>query len=144
MPRPSSLLPALLVSLLLLLLTGCASVQGLRPETGPDGSGAPPPGGTAMIYSQPLDVVFQAALAALPQVGLTVIEANPEGRYILAERGLNLMSNGENVGLYLQPQGEGTRVTVLSRRKTVTNIGARDFAMPVHMQLGAVLGRAGK
>lgn len=143
MRRPAAL-PASL--LLLLFLCGCASVQGLRPEgVAADGTAsAPPPGGVAMVYAQPLDVVFQAALTALPQVGLTVIEANPEGRYILAERGLNLMSNGENVGVYLEPQGEGTRVTVLSKRKTVTNIGARDFTMPVHLQLGAVLGRAGE
>jgi hypothetical protein len=124
---------------LLLLLSACASAQGLRPT-----ASGPPPGGVSMLYSQKQDAVYAAALSALPAMGLKVVETNPDQGYILAERGLNLMSNGENVGVYLQPQGQGTRVTVVSRRKTATNVAAKDFSMPVHQQLGAILGRTGQ
>jgi len=127
---------------LVLLLSACASAQSLRP--GPDGTGDIPSGGITMLYAQKPEAVFDAALQSLPLLGLRLVEMNPSQRYILAERGVNAMSNGENVGVYIRPQGEGSQVTVVSRRKTATNIGAKDFTMPMHLQLGATLGRAGK
>ncbi|MDP2847617.1 MAG: hypothetical protein Q8O35_05420 [Humidesulfovibrio sp.] len=125
---------------LLLLLAACASAQGLRPGA----DGAPPSGGMTMLYPQKPEAVLEAAIRSLPQIGLHVVEVDAGGKYLLAERGVNAMSNGENVGVYLAPSGTGTSVTVLSRRKTATNIGAKDFTMPVHMQLGATLGRLGQ
>lgn len=125
---------------LLLLLTACASAQGLRPAA----DGTPPSGGMTMLYPQKPEAVLEAAIRGLPHIGLHVVEIDPGGAYLLAERGVNAMSNGENVGVYLSPTKEGTSVTVLSRRKTATNIGAKDFTMPVHMQLGATLGRMGQ
>lgn len=122
---------------LVFLLAACASPLGLRP--GPEG---PPPGGMTMLYPQKPEAVLEAAIRSLPHIGLHVVEVDPAGRYLLAERGINAMSNGENVGVYIQPSGEGSSVTVVSRRKTATNIGAKDFTMPVHLQLGLVLGRA--
>lgn len=121
----------------LLLLAACASPMNLRP--GPSG---PPPGGQTMLYPQKPEAVLEAAIRGLPGIGLHVVEIDPAGRYLLAERGINAMSNGENVGLYIEPSGEGSSVTVVSRRKTATNIGAKDFTMPVHLQLGLMLGRA--
>lgn len=123
--------------LVLLLLAACASATNLRP--GPEG---PPPGGLTMLYPQKPEAVLEAAIRGLPHIGLHVVEIDPAGRYLLAERGINAMSNGENVGVYIAPSGEGSSVTVVSRRKTATNIGAKDFTMPVHLQLGLVLGRA--
>jgi hypothetical protein len=120
--------------LLVFACAACAGAESLRP-----GPGGPPPG-IMMLYSQKPDVVFQAALSALPQVGLHVVEIDPAKAYILAERGINAMSNGENVGLYFAPHPSGTQVTVASRRKMGTNVTAKDFAMPVHLQLGSVLG----
>lgn len=129
----------------LLLLSACASAQSLRPgPVGSDGTGEIPSGGITMLYAQKPEAVFEAVLQSLAPLGLRLVEMNPSQRYILAERGVNAMSNGENVGVYIRPQGEGSQVTVVSRRKTATNIGAKDFTMPVHLQLGATLGRAGK
>jgi hypothetical protein len=122
---------------LIFLLAACASAQSLRP--GPEG---PPPGGMTMLYPQKPEAVLEAAIRSLPHIGLHVVEIDQAGRYLLAERGINAMSNGENVGVYIQPSGDGSSVTVVSRRKTATNIGAKDFTMPVHLQLGLVLGRA--
>lgn len=126
-----------LAVLALVLLAACASPMNLRP--GPSG---PPPGGQTMLYPQKPETVLEAAIRGLPGIGLHVVEIDPAGRYLLAERGINAMSNGENVGVYIEPSGEGSRVTVVSRRKTATNIGAKDFTMPVHLQLGLMLGRA--
>ena len=122
---------------LLALLCACASATGLRP--GPDGT--PPSGGLTMLYSQKPEAILEAAIRDLPQIGLHVVEIDPAGRYLLAERGVNATSNGENVGIYLVPGKDGTSVTVVSRRKTPTNVMARDYTLPVHMQLGASLGR---
>lgn len=123
----------------LLPLLACATPHDLRP-----GPGGPPPG-VGMLYPQPPAKVFPAALNVLPSLGLHLVEADTAGKtYILAERGINPISNGENVGIYLAPHGEGTLVTVVSRRKLATNITAKDFTMPVHMQLGSTLGAARK
>jgi hypothetical protein len=132
MRRLKAIIPALL-----LLLAACAGIGDLRP--GPSG---PPSGGVTMLYPQKPQAVFAAVFQALPPLGLRVVEANPSQLYVLAERGINPVSNGENVGVYLTPEGDGTRVTVVSRRKVVTNITAKDFSRPVHGQLGAALGRA--
>lgn len=121
----------------LLLLAACASPMNLRP--GPNG---PPSGGQTMLYPQKPEAVLEAAIRGLPGIGLHVVEIDPTGRYLLAERGINAMSNGENVGVYIEPSGDGSSVTVVSRRKTATNIGAKDFTMPVHLQLGLMLGRS--
>ena len=126
------------ILLLSLTLAACAGIETMRP-----GGTAVPPGVT-MLYQQKPDAVFQAALVALPRVGLHVVETDPAKSYILAERGINAMSNGENVGVYLSPHQGGTQVTVASRRKMATNVTAKDFAMPVHLQLGAVLGGMAK
>ncbi|PKN07747.1 MAG: hypothetical protein CVU73_10015 [Deltaproteobacteria bacterium HGW-Deltaproteobacteria-8] len=133
---PMTRLSAIL--LLTLLCAACAGLDSMRPV-----GGATPPGIT-MLYQQKPDVVYQAALIALPRVGLHVAEIDPAKRYILAERGINAMSNGENVGLYFTPYQGGTQVTVASRRKMSTNVTAKDFAMPVHLQLGSVLGGMSK
>jgi hypothetical protein len=124
----------LLTCALALLCSACAGLGSLRPVDGAT------PSGLTMLYQQKPDVVFQAALTALPQMGLHVAEIDPAKRYILAERGINAVSNGENVGLYFTPSQGGTQVTVASRRKMPTNVTAKDFAMPVHLQLGSVLG----
>lgn len=120
-----------------LLLAACASTAGLRP--GPDGN--PPSGGVTMLYPQRPEVVFQAAARCLTMLGLFVVEANPARGYILAERGMTATSQGENVGVYIRARGEGAEVTVISTRKLATNLLARDHTGPVHMQLGAELGR---
>ncbi len=133
-----------LLLLCLAALPGCASVDTLRPGgVAPDGT-LNTPTGVTMLYQQKPEAVFQAALAALPRLGLHVVEIDPARRYILAERGLTAMSNGENVGVYFAPHQGGTQVTVASRRKTATNVTAKDFAMPVHLELGAVLGASAR
>lgn len=125
---------------LVLLLCGCATTAGLRP--GPDGT--PPSGGVTMLYPQSPEVVFPAASRCLISLGLFVVESNPARGYILAERGLNATSNGENVGVYIRARGEGSEVTVITTRKLATNLLARDHTGPMHMQLGAELGRLGQ
>lgn len=131
-PRRARFLGPILA--LCLLLAACAGVDSMRP--GPAG---PPPGNT-MLYSQPPDKVFEAALRALPLVGLRLMESEPAKGYILAERGVNAWSYGENVGVYLTPKDRGTLVTIASKRKMATNVAAKDFAQPLHMQIGALLG----
>ncbi len=129
---------ALATLLLALVLSACASVDGMRPV----GDAQQP--GVTMVYQQPPDQVFQATLQALTMVGLRTVEIDPARKYILAERIMGHMSNGENVGVYFRPLGTGTQVTVASRRKMATNVTAKDFAMPVHLQLGSVLGGMAK
>ncbi len=126
-----SLLPVLCLAL---LLAACAGVDSMRP-----GAEGPPPGNT-MLYAQSPDKVFEAVLRALPLVGLRMVENDQQKGYILAERGVNAWSYGENVGVYLVPKGGGTLVTIASRRKMATNVAAKDFAQPLHMQIGALLG----
>jgi len=128
----------LALALLLFACAACAGLDSLRPS-----GGATPPG-VSMLYQQKPDQVFQAALTALPMIGLHVVEIDPTKKYILAERGINAMSNGENVGVYFAPHESGTQVTVASRRKISTNVTAKDFAMPMHLQLGSVLGGMAK
>jgi len=137
-PRCPTQALALAIVLFAALAAGCTTVNGLRP-----GANGPPSGGVTMLYAQKPEAVFNAAQSALALAGLRVLEVDPNKRYILAERGVNTKSNGENVGVYLSPEDQGTKVTVVSRRKVLTNVLAKDFAMPVHLELGALLGRTG-
>jgi hypothetical protein len=121
------------------ILCACAGTESLRP--GPDG--LPPKSGLTMLYPQKPEVVFPAATRSLISLGLFVVEQNPARGYILAERGMNSSSNGENVGVYIRAHGQGSEVTVVTTRKLATNLLTRDHNGPVHMQLGAELGRAG-
>lgn len=156
--KPSALLLALM---LLAALGGCIGVGTLRPEADTSGELTIAPGSTVktdasgditlipqgltMPYPQSPDMVFRAAQTALRQLGLDVVEVDPSRHYILAEHGLSLMSNGENVGVYFAPQQGGTQVTVTSKAKTPTNLFVPDHSQNVHTRLGAVLaGMAGQ
>ncbi|MDP3427555.1 MAG: hypothetical protein Q8S17_09285 [Humidesulfovibrio sp.] len=159
--KPSALLLCLTLSLALCAaLGGCIGVGTLRPDA--DTSGeltiAPEskiktdesgnviliPQGLTVAYPQSPERVFQAARTALLQLELDVVEVDPSRHYILAEHGLSAFSNGENVGLYFQPLGGGTQVTVTSKAKTPTNLFVPDHKESVQQRLAAVLaGMAG-
>jgi hypothetical protein len=161
--KPSALLLCLTLSLTLCAaLGGCIGADSLRPDA--DTSGeltiAPDsriktdasgdttfiPQGLTVAYPQSPETVFQAALDALPQLDLNVVEVDPaRRRYILAEHGLSAFSNGENVGLYFAPHQGGTQVTVTSKAKTPTNLFVPDHKEDVQQRLAAVLaGMAGR
>ena len=137
-------LPAFLLLLFLALpgltCAGCMPVGPLRPSTDSAGEMTIAPQGLSITYPQSPNVVFRAALTALPQMELTVVETDPGRRYILAEHGLSLMSNGENIGVYFAPQQGGTQVTVTCRAKTASNLFPLDYSEAVHQRLGLVLG----
>ncbi len=124
----------ILMMLSTILLSGCATMNTVRPD------GATHPDGATRVYVYPLPVVFAAAKAAARDVGLEVVEEAPDKSFLTARRGVTGWSWGEVVGIYLAPKSpEETKVTIRSLPRLRTNITATNFSMRLHRALPPLL-----
>jgi len=110
------------------LFSGCNSIESVKSTRGT---------GKTVAYA----VDFKTAWAALPPaikaVGLEVAEVNEGGRTITAESGMNLLSYGSRVAIFVEETGpKATRVEVVSKRVIATNITAKDWTEPLFTELG--------
>ncbi len=111
---------ALLIAALL-VLSGCATHtlgDALR------GKGS----GLSREYNSPVEKIWSVMPLVLSDLGLDLVDANREKGYFLAQRGLTILSYGENVAIFTQAVNQDrTHVEVVSKRAVERNIFATDW-----------------
>jgi len=116
---------------LLLTLPACSTLGDARRAEGQ---------GVVKIYPASSDRTWDAALSTLKKLNLDVATENKATGYILAQRGLTLLSYGENVAIFVKKKSEGTsEVEVVSKRVLAPNIFAPDWTNDIHAELAAIL-----
>lgn len=119
--------------LTLWILSGCTTLADARGARGT---------GLSRIYSADFETVWKAVPQAASAIGLSIAGENKQERYILAQRGMTLLSYGENVAIFVEPvSARQTKVEVVSKRALQTNIFAPDWAPELLEKLGQQLPR---
>ena len=71
-------------------------------------------------------------------LGLDVIEENKSQGYLLAKKGVSLLSYGENVAIFLKKvDNSTTTVEVISKKVLATTVFAKDWTDEIFMKLNA-------
>lgn len=121
----------LLFVVLLLSTGGCTTVYDARDARG---------FGIPRVYDAPFDTVWDTVPKAVIRLGLEVLDENEHERYILAVRGMTLLSSGENVAVFVDAvDDERTRVEVVSKKVIEINIFAPNWAEPILDELSEML-----
>jgi hypothetical protein len=126
---------------LILSFSACATVGGMR--------SAPVEEGIARIFAADVDDVRIAAYNALIGSGLEIEEITETSRdtwMLIAKKPTGGWSWGELVRVVVSPalDGERTRVTILTRRRSALNVTAKDdYSDEVFDQIGFQLVRDG-
>jgi hypothetical protein len=96
------------ISLLVLIVCGCSTTSSVAKKQGQ---------GTRQVYGAPFDQVWRAAVDAAQISNLEILNANREQGYIVAKRGLQKETFGENVGVWVtRVSPTETQVEVVSRQ----------------------------
>jgi hypothetical protein len=87
------------------------------------------------------DVVWRALPNVVASAGLDFIDANQSAGYALAQHGINVLSYGENVAIFVEPghAASTTIVEVVSKRALATNILATNWEDIILDGLGKAL-----
>jgi hypothetical protein len=122
------------------VITGCTFLLTL-PECSTLGDARRAEGqGVVKIYPASSNRTWDAALKTLKKLELDVATENKSTGYILAQRGLTLLSYGENVAIFVKKKGENsTEAEVVSKRVLAPNIFAPDWTNDIHAELAANL-----
>ncbi len=124
---------ALLISLLVFALSGCATVDGLTPGNG---------GSTFEVHGKSYDEVWKASVRAMSN-GLTIVESDKTSGAIKSEARAGMTTWGEVVGLFVQPAGAGAAmytVEVVSKKRMQTQITGQNWEPSVIANVKAELG----
>jgi hypothetical protein len=115
-----------------LLNSGCSTLADARAARGT---------GTAMNFASPPDTVWGLLPGVIKEVGLDFVGDNKQEGYLLAQRGINPLSYGEHVAIFVEPLGQTgrTRVEVVSKRAMATNVFAPDWESELLTKLSARL-----
>jgi len=76
--------------------------------------------GSFRVYDKPYDAVWNAVIETVKSSGLALVSESKEKGSILAQRGISVVSVGENVAIYVEDAGGKTRVEVISKRAVAT------------------------
>ena len=96
----------------------------------------------AKTFNADSETVWKTLPGVATSIGLSVVGENKAEGYMLAQRGITLISYGENVAIFVEPFGRGqTRVEVVSKRAMATNIFAPDWAPELLQKLETALNR---
>ena len=113
--------------------TGCATLADARAAKGTR---------MAKTFNADSETVWKTLPGVAASIGLSVVGENKAEGYMLAQRGITLVSYGENVAIFVEPFGRGqTRVEVVSKRAMATNIFAPDWAPELLQKLETALNR---
>lgn len=116
------------------LSSGCASVDTAKADLG---------SGVARTYAHSYDLVWEAALKALPDLGISVSSADKAANTIAGSKGVSAFSWGERVALRITREGDNqTRVEVVSKRAATLNITASDWTQDILQRIGNALLRS--
>ena len=126
---------------LLLAFSACATVGGMR--------SAPLEEGFSRVFAADVGEVRIAAYNALVRSGLEIeeiTETSPGTWVLIAKKPTGGWSWGELVRVVVRPSldGEGSQVTILTRRRAALNVTAKDdYSDEVFDQIGFQLDREG-
>jgi hypothetical protein len=120
-----------MVFLLAIAMTGCSTLSDTKNAEGV---------GKRQVYAKPLDEVWRVAELSLQDLGLDIVEKNPQGGYVLAKRNMTMGSYGENVAVFVRSLGpNSTSVEVVSKKVLATTIFAPDWTEQVFQRLSTRL-----
>lgn len=98
--------------------------------------------GTSVIYEVDPGAAYDAALDVLEDEGVDELEEHPRDLHALGGFGMNFVSWGTWVGVWIDPaQGGGSEVTVVTRRKMATNVATVLTETTFHERLRSKLDR---
>jgi hypothetical protein len=85
--------------------------------------------GTAKVYDQPYDRVWNAVMKSVKATRLNLVLDNREKGIILGQGKVGPFTHGENVAIFVDDVGAGkqTRVEVVNKRASAVNLTARDW-----------------
>lgn len=112
-----------------LLTTGCSTLADTKRSEGE---------GRRVSYSKSMDEIWPLTIYTLNDLGLDVIEENKSQGYLLAKKGVSLLSYGENVAIFLKKvDNSTTTVEVISKKVLATTVFAKDWTDEIFMKLDA-------
>jgi len=103
-----------LVLVTLLTLSGCASMSDVLQSKNE---------GTVNVYPVNEEEAWKIAMTVLRWEDAETIEEHRDEHYMLTTTGVNLVSAGTLIGVWVEPVNENdTKVTVVTKRKMQTNV----------------------
>ncbi|QIE42998.1 hypothetical protein G5B39_13180 (plasmid) [Rhodobacteraceae bacterium SC52] len=94
----------------------------------------------ARVYAAPPAAVWAIAGEAVGAAGLDVVSVDQARGVVLAQHGPTLISYGEDVSVFIRPEGNGTRIEVVSLRAEAANVLATNWTDPIFEAFDARLG----
>ncbi|MBC8751573.1 MULTISPECIES: hypothetical protein [Paraburkholderia] len=121
-----------LLLMLWALVSGCTTLADAKLARGT---------GTTRLYSVTPDIVWRSLPNVVTTAGLDFIDENQSAGYALAQHGINVLSYGENVAIFVEPgrTASTTIVEVVSKRAMATNILATNWEQIILDGLSKVL-----
>lgn len=100
--------------LILGMLSGCATMSDVVQSKDQ---------GTSQVYPVTFDQAWTIAMTVLRWEGADAIEEHKDQRYMLTSSGINLVSYGTVMGVWIDPMPDGQmKVTVVTKRRIQTNL----------------------
>ncbi len=101
------------------MFTGCATAASVKGSRG---------SGRSETYNYPYEQTYQAAVDAMRDQAIEILEKDRETGTIIGKKGVSAFSYGERVGIYLYKLEEAkTKVEVISAKVLATNVFAKDW-----------------
>jgi hypothetical protein len=109
-----SIVQALAILLIGVFIAGCASVSDVLKEKDH---------GTVMSYSVRPEQAWEIAMTVLRWEGGETIEEHKSEQYMVTTVGMNFISYGAVVGVWVEPAGKAsTKITVVTKRKVQASV----------------------
>ena len=100
--------------LILGLLSGCATMSDVVQSKDQ---------GTSQVYPVTFDQAWTISMTVLRWEGADAIEEHKDQRYMLTSSGMNLVTSGSVMGVWVDPMPDGQmKVTVVTKRRIQTNV----------------------
>ena len=100
--------------LILGLLSGCATMSDVVQSKDQ---------GTSQVYPVTFDQAWTISMTVLRWEGADAIEEHKDQRYMLTSSGMNLVTSGSVMGVWVDPMPDGQmKVTVVTKRRIQTNL----------------------
>ncbi len=119
----------------LMSISACASTQTIRDAKG---------SGESRIFSNSYEEVFDAALEAMRDQAIEILEKNQATGTILGKKGIGYTTYGERVGVYVYKIDDThTKVEVISKKVLATTLFAKDWTDSIFYSISQNLHNSG-
>lgn len=123
------ILPVVLISI---VMAGCASMSDVLKDKDQ---------GSVKTYSVKPDQAWEIAMTVLRWEGCEAIEEHKSEQYMLTTVGMNFVSYGAVVGVWVEPSGKGSsKVTVVTKRKMATSLATGLTETTFHERFAQAVG----